>query len=67
MQDDRPYLCPYCSKSFKTLVSCKKHIKTHRGGGLHSSGRPVLPLKAKKSLPVIQVISAYISKLFFPS
>ena len=24
-------MCPYCEKTFKTNVSCKKHMKTHRG------------------------------------
>ena len=26
----RPYMCPYCRKTFKTSVSCRKHIKIHR-------------------------------------
>jgi hypothetical protein len=26
----RPFLCPYCQKTFKTSVNCKKHMKTHR-------------------------------------
>ena len=24
-------MCPYCQKTFKTNVNCKKHMKTHRG------------------------------------
>ena len=24
-------MCPYCEKTFKTNVNCKKHMKTHRG------------------------------------
>lgn len=24
-------MCPYCQKTFKTNVSCKKHMKAHRG------------------------------------
>jgi len=28
--DDRPFVCPYCHKTFKTSVICRKHIKTHR-------------------------------------
>ena len=27
---ERPFICPICSKSFKTKVLCKKHMKTHR-------------------------------------
>ena len=23
-------MCPYCQKTFKTCVNCKKHMKTHR-------------------------------------
>ena len=23
-------MCPYCQKTFKTSVNCKKHMKTHR-------------------------------------
>lgn len=23
-------MCPYCQKTFKTAVNCKKHMKTHR-------------------------------------
>ena len=26
----RPFMCPYCQKTFKTSVNCKKHMKTHR-------------------------------------
>jgi len=26
----RPFMCPYCQKTFKTCVNCKKHMKTHR-------------------------------------
>jgi len=28
--NDRPFMCPYCHKTFKTSVACRKHIKTHR-------------------------------------
>ncbi|EDL75205.1 zinc finger protein 236 (predicted), partial [Rattus norvegicus] len=28
--DLRPYMCPYCQKTFKTSLNCKKHMKTHR-------------------------------------
>ena len=24
-------MCPYCEKTFKTNVNCKKHMKTHIG------------------------------------
>ena len=27
---ERPFICPICSKSFKTKVLCKKHMKIHR-------------------------------------
>jgi len=30
-QEERPFMCPYCEKTFKTNVNCKKHMKTHRG------------------------------------
>ncbi len=26
----RPFMCPYCQKTFKTSVNCKKHMKTHK-------------------------------------
>jgi hypothetical protein len=34
-------MCPYCQKTFKTNVNCKKHMKTHRGESipLPSSGQ----------------------------
>jgi hypothetical protein len=28
--EDRPYICPYDHKGFKTVVACRKHIKIHR-------------------------------------
>ncbi|GFT26974.1 zinc finger protein 236 [Nephila pilipes] len=28
--NDRPYMCPYCQKTFKTSMNCKKHMNTHR-------------------------------------
>ncbi len=30
--EDRPFVCPHshCNKTFKTSVSCRKHIKIHR-------------------------------------
>jgi len=28
--DLRPFMCPYCHKTFKTSVNCRKHIKTHK-------------------------------------
>lgn len=27
---ERPYMCPYCQKTFKTNTNCKKHMKTHK-------------------------------------
>ena len=56
LQDDRPYLCPYCSKSFKTNVHCKKHIKTHRQNRPGAtSNKTNKNAKEKKSLLVSQV------------
>ena len=26
----RPFMCPYCNKTFKTACNCKKHMKVHR-------------------------------------
>nr|CAD7427253.1 unnamed protein product [Timema monikensis] len=27
---NRPIMCPYCHKTFKSTVSCRKHMKTHK-------------------------------------
>ena len=27
---ERPFVCPFCQKTFKTSVLCKKHMKIHR-------------------------------------
>ena len=27
---ERPFMCPFCQKTFKTSVLCKKHMKIHR-------------------------------------
>ena len=27
---ERPFMCPYCAKTFKSSLNCKKHIKLHR-------------------------------------
>jgi len=29
-RDERPFMCPYCQKTFKTSGTCTKHIATHR-------------------------------------
>ena len=31
LQEERNFMCPYCEKTFKTNVNCKKHMKTHIG------------------------------------
>ena len=28
--EDRPFMCPYCQKTFKRSVYCKKHMKIHK-------------------------------------
>lgn len=28
--EEKNFLCPYCKKSFKSVVNCRKHIKTHK-------------------------------------
>ena len=28
--NERPFMCPYCAKTFKSSLNCKKHIKLHR-------------------------------------
>lgn len=36
-------MCPYCQKTFKTSVNCKKHMKTHRTEiALHSLDQQTL-------------------------
>ena len=29
-RQERPFMCPFCQKTFKTSVLCKKHMKIHR-------------------------------------
>jgi hypothetical protein len=28
--DEKNFMCPYCQKTFKTNVLCRKHMKIHR-------------------------------------
>jgi hypothetical protein len=35
--EDKNFMCPYCQKTFKTNVLCKKHMKVHK------SGKPTMP------------------------
>lgn len=33
--DSRPFICPYCQKTFKTYSVCKKHVRTHTNEVIH--------------------------------
>lgn len=55
-------MCPYCQKTFKTSVNCKKHMKTHRqelalqlGHGPDTVGAEAANLPTANEPPVANV------------
>ena len=42
--EDKNFMCPYCQKTFKTNVLCKKHMKVHKADA-QAGKQPIVPSK----------------------